>query len=194
MSVLQKKQCVSLDTFYLKVFPGTTISLQPAYPICEGKSEPLFASATDNAEYKWSPSTGLSNDTIPNPVATPSDTTKYKVVVINGYGCKDSAIAQINVYRNPFANAGPDKTIIKGDSAVLNGSSRGTAVNYYWTPVNFMNDAQLITPIVYPPASSSYTLNVVSTVGCGTASDEVQVKVYKRHNFINPVSKTLTLH
>jgi gliding motility-associated-like protein len=176
--------CVSLDTFYVKVFPGTSISVQPSYPICEGKSEQLFASATDSVGYKWTPSSGLSNDAIPNPVATPSDSTKYKVLITNKYGCQDSAFLQINVYRNPVANAGPDKTILRGDTAVLNASVRGTAVNFYWLPATSMNDGHLITPLVYPPANSNYTLNVVSTIGCGSASDDVKVKVYD--NFFIP--------
>jgi gliding motility-associated-like protein len=176
--------CVSLDTFYLKVFPGTTISVEPSYPICEGRSEQLFASATDSVGYKWIPSTGLSNDVIPNPVASPSDSTNYKVLITNKYGCKDSASLQIDVYRNPFANAGPDKTILSGDTAILNASVKGTAVNFTWSPSTFMNDSRLITPHVFPPVNATYSLQVVSTVGCGSASDNVLVKVY--NNFYVP--------
>ncbi len=172
--------CVSSDTFYLNVFPGTTISVQPSYPICEGMSEQFFASATDSVGYKWVPSKGLSNDAIPNPVATPADSVKYKVFITNKYGCKDSASLQIDVYRNPLANAGPDKTILIGDTAILNGVVRGTAVNFNWLPATSINDAHLITPLVYPPVNTIYTLNIVSTVGCGSASDKVQVKVYDK--------------
>jgi hypothetical protein len=31
--------CVLYDTFYLKVFPGTSVNVQPATPLCEGQSE-----------------------------------------------------------------------------------------------------------------------------------------------------------
>lgn len=177
--------CISSDTFFLKIVPGTTISVKPSYPICEGISEPLFASAKDSVGFQWSPSAGLSNYAIPNPVATPSDSTKYKVLITNGYGCKDSAFLQIDVYRKPFANAGADKTILKGDTVVLNGLSKGTAINYYWTPPGFLSNKNSITPLAYPLSSSIYTLSVVSTVGCGIASDEVQVKVYDNFNIPN---------
>jgi len=176
--------CVSLDTFNLKVFPGTTISTQPSTPICEGQSEQLFSAATDSVGFLWIPAAGLSNPTIPNPIATPKDSTTYMVLITNRYGCKDSATLQINVYRNPVANAGPDKTILLGDTATLNGLVKGTGVNYSWTPNTFMNNDQLLTPFVYPPANSTYTLQVQSTLGCGTASDDVNVKVYS--NFAIP--------
>ncbi len=170
--------CVTLDTFYLKLFPGTTLSVQPSYPICEGQQEQLQASATDNVSYQWTPATGLSSSTIANPVAAPTDTTRYKVLITNQYGCKDSAVLRIDVYRKPFADAGNNKTILKGDTAVLNGIAGGTAINYYWLPAGNMNDSHLAAPSVYPPVTTIYTLHVVSTVGCGEVSDDVQVKVY----------------
>lgn len=177
--------CVSLDTLYLKVFPGTTITVQPSYPICEGLSEPFFTHATDTVTYQWSPSAGLSSTTIANPVAHPADSTNYKVVVTNKYGCQDSAFLPINVYRNAAANAGPDKLILKGDTLLLNATVTGTAVNTFWTPPLFMNDDHLVTPLVYPPATGTYTLHVVSTVGCGSQTDDVQITVFDNFHIPN---------
>ena len=171
--------CILYDTFYLKVFPGTTVTVQPSYPICEGQTETLIASATDSVGFLWTPSTGLSSNTIPNPVASPQDSIQYKVVTTNRYGCKDSAYIQVDVYRNPYANAGPDKSIIAGDTATLNGSVKGTWVNFYWTPSTFVNNTGVLNPNVYPVQTAYYTLHTVSNVGCGTATDDVQVKVYK---------------
>jgi gliding motility-associated-like protein len=171
--------CVSLDTFNLRVYPSTTISVQPSYPVCEGQSQQLLAMASDNnASYQWTPATGLSNPSVPNPVASPTDSTNYKVVVTNQYGCKDSATLQIDVYRNPAVNAGPDKTILLGDTAILNGLVKGTNVNYYWSPSGFLNNDRVVIPQAYPSESKTYTLHVESTVGCGSVSDVVNVTVY----------------
>ncbi|CAN5769696.1 hypothetical protein BH10BAC2_BH10BAC2_31360 [soil metagenome] len=170
--------CVSVDTFYLKVFPGTTLTVQPAVPVCEGKSQQLLATASDAATFQWTPSAGLSNDKIPNPIAAPLDSTNYKLVITNSYGCKDSAFLQIDVYRKPVVNAGPDKIILVGDTTSLSAVLRGTALDYSWTPSQFMSNNRLVNPLVYPNVSTSYTLSANSTVGCGFASDEVLVKVY----------------
>jgi gliding motility-associated-like protein len=170
--------CVLYDTFYLKVFPGTTVSVQPSYPICEGQSETLIASATDSVGFVWSPSTGLSSSTVANPIASPRDSIDYKVVTTNRYGCQDSAYMQVDVYRNPVANAGADKSILLGDTVFLNGSVKGTSVNYFWTPSTTIDNTGILNPRVFPAQTMTYTLHVVSGVGCGSKTDDAQVKVF----------------
>lgn len=176
--------CKAVDSLFLKVYPGTTLTLQPVHAICEGQQEQLQAMATGNVSFTWIPATGLSNPTIANPVARPTDSTEYKLVVTNQYGCKDSVQFRIDVYRKPVANAGPDKTILAGDTAVLEGSVSGTGINYSWTPGNQLSSTQEAQPRAWPSANSSYTMQANSTLGCGSSSDEVKVKVY--NSFLVP--------
>lgn len=169
--------CTSIDTFRLKVFPSTTISTQPLYSICEGTTIHLSASGTGT--FKWTPSIGLSGDNIPDPVVTPHDSIMYKVVVTNTFGCKDSADVTINLYRNPVANAGPDKNIVAGDTVLLNASIKGTATTGFWSPATFITDQQMVATKVFPPVNTKYTLSATSAVGCGTSTSSVVVNVYK---------------
>lgn len=168
--------CVSLDSFYLQVYPGTTISTQTTYSICEGNT--INLSASGNGTFDWEPPTGLSNNHLANPVASPHDSIQYKVILTNSFGCKDSALVDINVFRNPAVIAGPDKTIIKGDTVMLNGSVKGTAIDYSWSPNTFINNNKILTPKVFPQQNTQYTLTAVSTVGCGVASAGTMIKVY----------------
>jgi gliding motility-associated-like protein len=168
--------CVSLDSFYLKVYPSTTISTQAVYSICEGNK--INLSASGDGSFDWEPSAGLSNNHIANPIASPHDTTQYKVVLTNSFGCKDSALVTVNVFRNPEVSAGIDKTIIKGDTIELNGYVKGTAINFYWSPGTFMDNSQILHPKVFPPQNIQYTLTAVSTVGCGVANASIMIKVY----------------
>jgi len=168
--------CTTLDSFYLKVYPAATISAEPVFSTCEGTGVKLSASGGE--KYKWIPPDGLSNDTIASPVASPHDTTYYRVTISNAYGCRDSASVVVNVYKKVFADAGPGKTIIKGDSAILDATIRGTAVSFTWTPATFMNNSHLVNPTVFPQENIEYTLNAASGVGCGTATSSVIVKVY----------------
>jgi hypothetical protein len=55
----------------------------------------LTASGAIN--YNWFPSEGLSNNTINNPIASPSYTTQYVVIGTDNNGCKNSDT--ITVYR-----------------------------------------------------------------------------------------------
>jgi gliding motility-associated-like protein len=72
----------------------TLLTVSPAIDPNAGKSNDIdcaFRSATLSASggdrYSWSPSTGLSNPNIPNPVAIPVSTQKYTVQVVNAAGC-----------------------------------------------------------------------------------------------------------
>ena len=169
--------CTVLDSFELKISPSTTIFTNTMYSVCEGT--PVNLSATGDGVYAWTPATYLSNPSIPNPVASPTDSIQYKVVLTNSYGCKDSALVNINVFKKPVVSAGADKTILGGDTVLLDGSIKGTAVNYYWTTTGNVAMSQVLQPAVSPSVETSYSLYATSTVGCGNANSTVTIHVYK---------------
>jgi len=156
-----------------------------AVTICAGESAQLNASGGTN--YKWTPSTGLSNDAIPNPVATPLQTTKYTVNVGNN-GCSDSTKSvTVTVNQIPIANAGNDITLFEGESATLNGTVKGDNTSYSWSPATFLNDPTSLTPVTTPTENTTYTLTAVSQT-CGTSTSSVFVKVYKKIKVPNTFS------
>jgi len=55
------------------------------------------ASNSDSLTYQWYPSTGLSNATILNPIASPNQNTTYTLVAQTQFGCKDSDVVKINI-------------------------------------------------------------------------------------------------
>lgn len=63
--------------------------------ICGGESVQLHASG--GMDYNWTPVTGLDHTTIPNPIATPVQTTAYTVTVKDQYGCTASATVNVTV-------------------------------------------------------------------------------------------------
>ncbi len=147
------------------------------HAICEGETVQLLADG--GTAYQWLPSEGLNSSSVPDPVASPADSTQYTVVVTNGEGCTDTAAVAINVYRKPTADAGPPKEIGNGQSVVLSGAATGTAVSYSWSPAVAIDDATKLQPSVSPTEDQVYFLTVTSPIGCGVATDSVMVKVYK---------------
>jgi gliding motility-associated-like protein len=176
LTLTNDAQCSATDSLYLNVYPSSTVSVTPVFSICQGQKIQFDASGGET--YLWTPSQGLSNDTIPNPTLQPADSIKYKIVAANEYGCKDSATVMVNVNRNVSIIAGSDKYILSNDTATLNPSIKGTAVNYYWSPSDFINDVHLQNPKVNPPYAITYTLHASSGVGCGSGIDDVKVYVY----------------
>lgn len=168
--------CSTTDSLYLGVYPSSTVSVTPIFSVCQGQKVQFDASGGET--YNWYPATGLSDNTIPNPTLQPKDSVKYKIVVGNEYGCKDSAIVTVNVNRNVSINAGPDKYILNNDTATLTPVINGTAVDFYWSPPTFINDVHALNPKVNPTSETIYTLRASSAVGCGSAVDDVKVYVY----------------
>ncbi|KHJ39706.1 hypothetical protein PBAC_02170 [Pedobacter glucosidilyticus] len=55
----------------------------------------------ENLTYKWSPSIGLSDDKILNPIASPKETTKYILTVSSPQGCYVADEVLVAVYQDP---------------------------------------------------------------------------------------------
>ncbi|MCX6318534.1 MAG: PKD domain-containing protein [Bacteroidetes bacterium] len=65
-------------------------------------NQPLFLQASGGVNYVWSPTIGLSNPNISNPVGVYNasiDTVRYKVVVRDAIGCPDSAYMTVRVFQ-----------------------------------------------------------------------------------------------
>ena len=178
--------CVNSDTFHITIFPGVKAGVSPDTLICEGIT--IGLQAIGGNIYKWTPSTGLSNPNISNPLASPTDSTTYQVLVSNQYACKDSAKITINVNKAPIVNAGADKTIFEGQSIGLDGNIYGNYSSFYWLPNIYLSNGNSLSPQASPTDSITYTLFVVPNFGCPLVSDQVFIKLYKHLNIPNAFS------
>ncbi|MBC7850145.1 MAG: gliding motility-associated C-terminal domain-containing protein [Chitinophagaceae bacterium] len=170
--------CTDQDSTTLIVNPAPTTQVVATTSVCEGASTNIQASG--GLRYLWTPASGLSSDTVSNPVVAPVDTTLYTVYSFNEYGCFDTANTLVYVWKKPLANAGPDKKMTSGYSVKLDGQIAGSDIAYYWTPTFNISNPLILTPLVNPANSAIYTLHAESTHGCGTATDDVFIKVYEK--------------
>ncbi|MCH8903740.1 MAG: PKD domain-containing protein [Bacteroidetes bacterium] len=72
--------------------------------VCAGN--PVQLNATGGVSYNWSPSLGLTNDTIPNPIATPPYTVKYNIIVSDSLSCGAQGYVTVSVIPFPVSNFG----------------------------------------------------------------------------------------
>ncbi|RZK58355.1 MAG: T9SS type B sorting domain-containing protein [Pedobacter sp.] len=143
--------------------------------ICEGNS--ILLEASGGNVFKWTPSEGLSDPDIPNPVASPQKTTKYTVTS----GLNDCTFTQdviINVIPKTEGNAGADKRILAGQSVQLNGSATGSNISFSWSPTDYLDDPTILNPIATPPGDITYTLTINSD--CNSITDDVFVRVFPK--------------
>ena len=167
--------CIGWDSVILSVRLPFKMQVSNGDTLCIGKSAQIFARGANT--YVWTPSAGLSNATIANPVATPATTTNYMVVGKDDKGCfKDSAFVPMKVYPIPTVNAGSDKTINIGQTLDLDPTLSTDVINTIWTPTSgiFRNRFPGIT--VKPPQTTEYTVEVNNAGGC-KARDKVTVYV-----------------
>jgi gliding motility-associated-like protein len=162
----------------VRVIPKVVAAVKDtSLSLCAGESAQLLASG--GLYYKWTPSAGLSNDTIADPVATPALTTRYTVAVSNG-GCIDSSkTVAVTVNQYPVANAGKEIFMFEGQSTKLEGAVTGSNItSIYWTPATFLNDPTSLTPTATPTDNITYTLTAISAT-CGSSTSSVFVRVYQ---------------
>ena len=179
VNVTSGKGCISRDSTIASINITPVVNAGSDTSVCEGSGIQLNSTGNNIISYQWSPASEISNPNILNPIAFPIQTTLYTLTVANNE-CKASDSVMIVVNKNPKADAGPDKVIIDGQSVVLNGIASGTDVTYAWTPTEYMTAPGTLTPSVKPPINEIYTLHVISNKGCGTATDNVLVKVFKK--------------
>ncbi|MBX3103303.1 MAG: PKD domain-containing protein, partial [Bacteroidetes bacterium] len=160
--------------------PRLSISPEPAAyvtvqkdTICRGESTQL--QATGGFSYTWTPTTGLSNANIANPVAFPTQTTTYTLRTRDEYSCATATTTvTITVHPLPQADAGMDITLCEGEATVLTATAGHGA--YQWTPVTGLSDPASLNPIAQPALSTTYTLEVTDLNGC-IARDQLHIHV-----------------
>ncbi len=139
-----------------------TLTPQSDPTICEGTSTQL--QLVSNATiYSWSPSTGLNDATISNPIANPTVTTQYIVTATLGRCSADDTVL-VNVNAAPIPNAGPNGSICYGQTYQLQGSG---GVSYVWTPSTYLSSTTVPDPISTPARTITYTLaEITDALGC----------------------------
>lgn len=93
--------CSYQKDFIVKLSKPTLQLNGETFQILKGNSVQLTATGTGTG-YRWTPSSGLNNDAIPDPIATPALTTAYQVTATDTVGCQVSAQVIIQVEETAF--------------------------------------------------------------------------------------------
>ena len=94
--------CVEQISGNIVVSPIPTVEAgEDLFILLEGEKQIQATATGSNIKYKWSPSIGLSNDSIANPIATPKVTTKYTLTVTSKDGCAVTDEVTVNVIIDP---------------------------------------------------------------------------------------------
>lgn len=135
VTVTDANLCESYGSVTVNVLPIPAYTLTPpSDSICPGDTV-QFSIVPGNVavSYQWTPSYALDNDTIPNPIAVPLESTAFIVTMTFPNTCTIRDTSLIWMIDLSDLGAGPDLTVCFGDSLQLQGSSFGNA-DFSWSP------------------------------------------------------------
>lgn len=157
------KGCVGktiVDTVIVNPLPVVVVGTVDS--TCAGIGLVLGATPQAIYSYKWTPSTGLNDDTLANPVLTRvAGTYKYYLQVTNRLtGCTNRDSISIQVNPLPITDAGSDKVVCSAEPTTI-GTPKRELVLYHWSAVNGL--AAGLTGGIVGADTSSAVANVVLT-------------------------------
>jgi gliding motility-associated-like protein len=128
--------------------------------ICPGAT--IRLKGAGGLTYRWFPTDGLSDATVPEPDVTVYQTTAYHLVVTNEYGCVDTGTVTVAIRPADFKVKEINDVCI-GDTITLNASGGDV---YEWLPTDSLYPASSPVPHVWVKLSREYTVHIKDTV-CG---------------------------
>lgn len=130
--------------------------------------------------YSWSPSIGLSDTTISNPIASPFNTTSYRLLVSNGV-CSDTVFNTVVVSKLRLQVPNDTILCIPGNPISISGNSFGTTNHFHWSSnplfsdrLNSSSGDSVLT--VSPIVSTTYYLRIGNN-GC-YKEDTVRISIF----------------
>lgn len=129
--------------------------------------------------YSWSPSEGLSQTNIPNPIVTAQSDVTYTLTVTTLDGNTEKATVFIKV--NPFVATAINQTVSCGNTVQLDVSTNYTGsepLTYNWWPKDGLDDSTIKNPVASITKPTDFTVEV-TTSGGTVASTNVHVGLSK---------------
>lgn len=131
-----------------------------------------------NSSIMWTDSSGTVLSTSDTLYITPTSPGSYNYIfVVSSAGCSNKDTVNVLVHPLPFANAGPDTSVLEGHSIQIGGSPSGPpGSSFLWSPEMGLSSPSSPNPLASPSSSTYYILMVKDQNGC-VAYDTVFVQV-----------------
>ncbi len=159
------------ETFWILDPPDPRLdaTFQTNYTYCEGDDITLTADVTGGIPTYTILWGGMEGNNI---VYDPGKDTTFVLHIHDQAACAIFANITIDYVPNPIISAGPDITICKNESEVLQSWSNTPNGIVTWTPNVFLNNNGLIQPtLINPTLDQTYTMTVTTPEGCTTTDD-----------------------
>ncbi len=130
--------------------------------ICKGSNAQLIAGG--GISYSWSPATHLNAPNVATPLASPTVSTIYTVVITTSAGCVFTLNTTVQVYNlsnSPISASANPPSVVQGNSSLLSYSGDpGATIN--WFPSNTVSPKTGYTVNAIPDRPTTYTVIAVN--------------------------------
>lgn len=164
--------CSFTTTANVNVIGGPTALAGNDQTVCNGSSAQLNASG--GGSYSWTPATGLNSATVNNPVATPSATTTFTIIVTDVNGCTD--VDDVTIFVNPLPVAAfnaPPVCINTPPTSFTDQSTNATGWSWDFGDGSPLSNLQ--NPTHNYVAAGTYSVTLIATSAGGCSDTLVQV-------------------
>jgi len=176
-----------IDSAYLTIYDSLQANIiTPDTAICLYDTVHLQASGDTLLSYNWTPSAGLSDPNIRNPLASPLTTTTYTLnASLVGSGCAAvHKTVTITIKQPPIIDAGPDRITCVGTPFQFHMTTTppNQSYTYTWSPATSLSSTTIPDPVFTPVQSqvgTSLTYYIVANPGAAGCNgyDTVNVRV-----------------
>lgn len=168
------------DQNYLNILPKLVASVTPSAGLvrCSNSASTVTAFTADGSDgafgpvYTFSPTAGITPNSVPNYVATPSVTTTYTMTADNLNGCKDTVAFTVIV------NPAPTMTLISnpidvcpGSTVALTNTVSANVTSYTWSPAATLSSSTAAIPVATPTANTLYSYTIATAQNCKYVSN-----------------------
>jgi gliding motility-associated-like protein len=150
-----ESRCASSDTVIITVLPPPQVIASSDTVLCQ--SSPVQLNVSGGVSYEWTPALGLTNTSIPDPIATAPYSTAYKVKVTGNNGCAVTDTVNIEIRTEPNFHSSGDQSVCEGDQVTLTASGGDS---YQWTPVSQLSDPTAASTNATPNGTSFFTVHI----------------------------------
>ena len=171
VTVTDNNGCTATEAVVVDESTDLNLFISNDTTICPGETAQLEVSWIPNIAYsvQWSPTIGLNDPTVYNPIATPTETTLYTVTVEDLGGCIDTkeVLVTVNNYIDFGLQLFSNSPVCEGEQLEFYSNLSG-ATSYTWTgPNSFSSTAENpIIPVADATMTGQYELMIIDNAGC----------------------------
>lgn len=167
--------CQNADSVRVSVNRPFALYLPDKDTLCFGRSKQIKAVGGDI--FSWSPTIGLSNANIPNPVVSVTSSTTYTLVAKDTSNCfSDTAELFMLVAANPKVNIiDSDVTINASNRYTIQTDYSSDIVKWQWDPPTNLSCSDCPFPQTTPDQIITYSVTATNNYGC-SSTDKITIR------------------